>query len=160
MNIIGIIICGKKEYEVPKDIWEEEIKKIVDRAKEKDKEWKLNFIYEKSLESTPLLSRVKELISLSETTGSDFYERIQLTPVVTDWLRYKENAGWKRDNKMVEMGNYCLCFLPNSSDLSTSPARFLLPKARKERLIVREIFPLEEKKELKPILPGSLTLNL
>lgn len=151
--ITGIIITGKKEYTIPADVWNEELQKITDRLKEKDGEnWSIRFIYEKSLENTPLLSHLK---SLEED------ERVEFSPVTTDWLRYKENSGWKRDQKMVELGNYCLCFALKPEDIQNSSIKYLLKAARKERLIVREIYEKEEeKKTIKPIIPGSLTLNL
>ena len=154
MLTIGIILCGDKDYEIPKEIWREEIDKITNRLSEKEEEWKLKFIYEKTLENTPLLKRMYE-------EGNTIEEgKIEFMPIVTDWLRYKDNAGWKRDQKMIENGNYCLCFLPSQDKLQSTPAKYILPKARKEKLIVREIYPVETKIERKEIKPGSLTLSI
>lgn len=168
--MINIILTGRRDYLIPSDIWEEELKKIVDRVKEKEgDEWKIGIVYEASLSSAPLFVRAKALGKEAAEEGSDWKDRVTLIPVVTDWLRYKNQAGFKRDQKMIELGNYLLSFTPTETDNNTGPHRFLIKAAEKERLIVRKIYPKEEKEggeqnnstpptEKKEIKPGDLKI--
>lgn len=162
---MNIIITGTRDYLIPKEIWNEELEKIKERAKEREgEEWEIGIIYEASLLNTPLFVQAKALQKLADDPESEWNDRVKLIPMITDWLRYKKQAGFKRDQKMVEMGNILLSFTRTEKENSTGPQRFLIKAATKERLIIKKIFPepIEETKEgiveRKEIKAGDLKL--
>lgn len=138
IKTIGVILTGSKNYSEKEKIIEE-LEKIITREKTRlGPEEMLEIDLLTDGNSPSLESVASEISTIINPTS----ETIKHSKIKALWDKYGKKAGYWRDKKLCELSNYCLVFRDGSKDeLSSAPYRWLLPMARKERLVIRD-FPL------------------
>ena len=138
IKTIGIILTGSKSYSNI-DLIKSELEKIILREESRlgeEESLKVDILTDgnsPSLEN--VASKVLSMVNLQ--SGEISHSKISAL-----WDKYGKKAGYWRDKRLCELSNYCLVFREGSKDeLSSAPYRFLLPMARKERLVIKD-FPL------------------
>lgn len=127
---IGIILCGTR-WDVPKDIFFNQIKKIKEKEDSKgDTIYKFYYYGEDS--AKPFINRAKEWIE--ESSGT-----FELVPVLKNWYNGRTESGRRRDERICGTSNYLLSFSKTAAENKTSPHHWIIETARGHKLIVREI---------------------
>lgn len=156
---LGLILTGTKD-DVPKELFEEEIKKIIDREKSKG-EYKFKVYYYGEDSARPFVLRMKEFIE-----SKDLGEIFELVPILKNsWSMGRMETGRKRNERMCSSSNYILCFSPTEESNREGYHRWILEEGRKQKLIVREIHPAQENQnskspDKKKILTPGLNLEI
>ena len=152
---IGIILCGTR-WDVPKDVFFDQIKKIEEKEDIKGNTI-YKFYYYGEDSTKPFILRAKDWI---ENSSGNF----ELVPIFKNWYNGKSESGKRRDERICGFSNYLLSFSKTIAENKTSHHHWILDMAREQKLIIREIICPETSssssdKKLTPGLTLSLSLN-